>query len=476
MTALHRPFDPEVIPTQPFYFPVTPTLPDGFQVRVGRLFYHGLDLLALIDQPIPVDGALVQPATPMYLRWLPALRQNYRQLYQWFYRAKALIGYPGELRVAFASKANPSEPVVRTLLTAGAAYECSSSFDVDIVRYAAGRGWLDNKRPILFNGFKIAPYARNIMRLRAEGFSNLLPIFDDLEELDLFARSGQTFEIGLRARTDYYASTGANRFGLSAEDMQVALARLGQSSNLRLTTFHAMQTVSAGRGLQYQAALVHSVRQYAGLKRQSETLHCFDFGGGLPGRSSDMNFEDWLIQTLGAIMRVCDEEGVPAPDLIIESGRYLVQDHAAKLFRVVKTRLAEDGIPYYMIDGSIMSSFPDAWALGEKFTVLPVSGWDGAFGPARLAGLTCDHDDVYPTRNMDDVPLILPTSADDLVVGFFDCGAYQETLGGRRGAKHCLLPEGPDLILDVCGDGEIIAQYAAPQSNQQVLSSLGYSV
>ncbi len=75
-----------------------------------------------------------------------------------------------------------------------------------------------------------------------------------------------------------------------------------------------------------------------------------------------------------------------------------MQDHALKLFKVVKTRLGADGVPYYILDGSIMSHFPDAWALGEAFTVLPVNNWDGAFVQARLAGLTCDHDDVYPAR------------------------------------------------------------------------------
>jgi arginine decarboxylase len=439
------------------------------------LFQDGLDLLALLETPVSVDGHLERPATPAYVRRLARPRDNFQSLHDWFAASKAAFAYPGELLVAYASKANPAEPVVRTLLRAGAAYECSSAFDVDILRHAHAQGWIDADRTILANGFKIPAYASRLIALRAAGFEHVLPIFDDLEEITPFAESGLTFEVGLRSRTD---AEWTNRFGLSPEDMEEAAARIAASGTLTLTTFHAMQTVSASRGLQYHAALVHSVRRYAALRRIVPTLHRFDLGGGLPARNSGMDFQDWMDQTLAAILAVCEEEGVPAPDLIIESGRFLVQDHASKLFRVVKTRVGGDGVAYYMLDGSIMSSFPDAWALGDRFTVLPVNGWDRPLVPVRLAGLTCDHDDVYPTRQMDDTPLMLPDMepGEELIIGFFDCGAYQETLGGRQGAKHCLLPEGPDLILDEDGDGARNLDYAPGQTAAGVLSSLGYNL
>lgn len=449
-----------------------PALPAGYEVLEGRLFYRGIDIMALLNRPVFVNGRLERPATPLYVRHLSALRENYAYLKDAFAAAKAQVGYSGQALIAFASKANPSAAVVKTLLQSGAAYECSSAFDVDIVRHAAANSWLDRARPILANGFKIARYADALLRLRADGFTNVLPIFDDLEELALFAAAAQPFEVGLRART---LSEQPNRFGMDSETLSRAVAMLAAAPHLRLTTYHAMQTVSAARGLSYQNGLVHSLRDYAALWRQAPSLHRFNLGGGLPARSSGMNFEAWLRQTLGTIMAVCAEESVPVPDLIFETGRYLVQDHALKLFKVVKTRMGADGVPYYMLDGSIMSHFPDAWALGERFTVLPVNNWSGGFVQARLAGLTCDHDDVYPTRRMDAEPLLLPAETDGLVIGFFECGAYQETLGGRRGAHHCLLPEGGELILDSDAHGEALLQYADGQDAPAMLSALGYA-
>lgn len=451
-------------------------LPEGFTVRDGRLFHFGVDLLSLVNDPIVIGDTAGDASTPLYVRRLPALRNNLADLHCWFEVAKAATNYPGDLMVAYASKANPSEPVVRTLLRAGAAYECSSSYDVDIVRHALRNGWLNKDRTILSNGFKIPAYTRNLLKLREEGFANLMPIFDDLNEIKAFADSDLTFNVGLRSRTDMQGSN--NRFGMDLDQMRQAARQIDASGNLTLTTYHAMQTVSAGRGLQYQAALMRSVRTYAALKREVPSLHRFNFGGGLPERHT-MDFQDWMIQTLQNIMAVCEEEGIEAPDLLIESGRYLVQNHALKLFRVHYSRMGEDGVPYYILDGSVMSNFPDAWALGDKFTVLPINGWNGAFGQARLCGLTCDHDDVYPTRSMEDVPLLMPSeNVGELVIGFFDCGAYQETLGGRGGAKHCLLPEGSELIMDdSSGFGELSPETLINGQNEVcVLGNLGYGL
>jgi arginine decarboxylase len=450
-----------------------PTVPDGIQVYNDRLFFRGIDLMSIVQRPIYNRGRIEMPTTPMYIRYLPALRQNYEQLHRWFEVAKAQTGFPGSLTVAYASKANPAEPVVRTLLQAGAAYECSSSFDVDIVRQAEAAGWLDRQRTIFANGFKIPAYLENLLKLRAEGFSKLTPIFDDLDEIQPFANSGLSFDVGLRSRTD---SAYQNRFGMNAEDMEEAAQRIALTDNLRLTTFHAMQTIPANRGLPYQVAMIHSLRTYARVWRVAPTLHRFDLGGGVPGRSTDIDFQDWMIQVLQNVMAVCQEEEVPVPDLVIESGRYLVQDHACKMFRIVKAKSTDDGIPFYMVDGSIMSNFPDAWALGDSFTVLPVNNWDGPFQSARLAGLTCDSDDIYPTKRMADIPLELPANVDGLIVGFFDCGAYQETLGGRFGTKHCLLPEGSELVFDEDENGIHCENFRPGQTAAETLGNVGYTL
>jgi arginine decarboxylase len=91
-----------------------------------------------------------------------------------------------------------------------------------------------------------------------------------------------------------------------------------------------------------------------------------------------------------------------------------------------------------------------------------------------LGGITCDSDDVYPPHGSPS-PLYLPCETDELYVGFFGIGAYQEMLGGVRGTKHCVLPEANELIIDRGTDGEPRFQLLAGQTTRGVLRNLGYT-
>ena len=138
----------------------TPALPNGFEVHNGRLYHRGIDLMAFAQRPVNNHGHIETPAMPLYIRRLPALRDNYNALEHWFEVAKELTGFPCELTIAYASKANPSEPVARTLLQMGAAHECSSSFDVDVIRHAAAAGWLvPAERVRISTAFRLMPCA-----------------------------------------------------------------------------------------------------------------------------------------------------------------------------------------------------------------------------------------------------------------------------------------------------------------------------
>ena len=63
---------------------------------------------------------------------------------------------------------------------------------------------------------------------------------------------------------------------------------------------------------------------------------------------------------------------------------------------------------------------------------------------------------------------------DELFLGFFSVGAYQEMLGGVRGSKHCVLPEAAELIVDRDTDGDYSFYRLPGQSTEDVLRNLGY--
>jgi arginine decarboxylase len=92
-----------------------------------------------------------------------------------------------------------------------------------------------------------------------------------------------------------------------------------------------------------------------------------------------------------------------------------------------------------------------------------------------LGGITCDSDDVYPPKKSNS-PLYLPVETQDLYLGFFGIGAYQEMLGGVKGSKHCVLPEAYELLIDRETSGPHQFQILRGQTPADVLRNLGYQI
>ena len=94
-----------------------------------------------------------------------------------------------------------------------------------------------------------------------------------------------------------------------------------------------------------------------------------------------------------------------------------------------------------------MTSLPNTWALGEEFLILPINLIENKQISIRIAGNTCDGDDVYYYQSHDELRLPIIKENQTLYVGVFGMGAYQEILSGIGGVHHCLNREENDLII-----------------------------
>lgn len=464
-------------------------VPEGHQfntylsARRGRLHMEDLDLAQLFV----ADGGAAGPGrvfpSPLEIVFLPIIRRQIAAMTQVFAEVMAEIGYEGQFHYAYASKANAAEEVIRTTLSAGAHHEMSSTVDVDIARHMIERGLLPEDRMIICNGFKPAGmiYAENILRLR-EVHEQVIPVLEDLSELEPLVESPLSFDVGLRqksygAHQNLEQMESANsRFGMNVQDVWKAAEYIEAAPNLTLKVYHAM----VGSQIMDREAFVQWLRPpmelYAQLRQRYPTLTIFDFGGGMPVPMTldfDFDYGAFVRLLLTTMQEICRRYEVPVPDVMGEFGRYTTAEHGAHLFKVVSVKDNGSDLPWYIIDGSIMSSFPDAWALSEHFTVLPLTRLNTPFRQVQLGGMTCDSDDVYPPKKSES-PLYLPQETDELYIGFFGIGAYQEMLGGVRGSKHCVLPEAMELIVDREAEGAYQYDILAGQSAVDVLENLGY--
>ncbi|NCF64744.1 MAG: arginine decarboxylase [Chloroflexi bacterium] len=464
-------------------------VPDGHRfnstlhVNDGRLLFDDLDLSQILANGVQIPGLERSLPSPLEIVYLPIIRRQIDKMNNIFAEAIVEVDYDGRFYYTYASKANAAEEVIRTTLGAGAHHEMSSTVDVNIARIMIRRGLLTPDRLVVCNGFKTVgtDYAQNIIRLKQE-HANVLPVVEDLAELTPLIASGKPFDVGLRQKTygpnltEEQMEATDSRFGLNLENIWKAADYIAAAPNLNLRLYHAMvgsQILNKDAFVDY---LTPGIEVYARLRKRYPTLNIFDFGGGMPAPLT-LNFQfdhhAFAVRLLQTLKETCQRYSVPVPHVMGEFGRFTTAEHGAHLFKVISVKENNSRFPWYIIDGSIMSSFPDSWCLGEHFICLPLNHLDQPFQQVRLGGITCDSDDVYPPKKSNS-PLFLPVEAKDLYLGFFGIGAYQEMLGGVKGSKHCVLPEAYELLVDRAPSGEHQFQILRGQTPADVLRNLGY--
>lgn len=124
-----------------------------------------------------------------------------------------------------------------------------------------------------------------------------------------------------------------------------------------------------------------------------------------------------------------------------------------------------------------MTTLPDSWAISRRFIMLPVNGWDKNYERVFLGGLTCDSDDYYNSEQHINA-IYLPQFSDmkELFIGFFNTGAYQDSIGGYGGVHHCLIPGPKHILIDRDEEGNVVTKvFSEEQESAQMLGLLGYS-
>jgi len=129
-----------------------------------------------------------------------------------------------------------------------------------------------------------------------------------------------------------------------------------------------------------------------------------------------------------------------------------------------------------MINSSFITTLPDTWAINKRFVMLPINRWNDNYERVLLGGLTCDSDDYYNSEQHANA-IYLPKYDPEqpLYIGFFNTGAYQESIGGFGGLQHCLIPAPKHILIDKNTDGSIRTKlFKSQQKSEELLNILGY--
>ncbi len=455
---------------QTFYFPQ-----EGFDMDNGYLTFNRIPLIHLIRKY----------GTPIKLTYLPSIGRKIKEARNLFRRAMRSQGYAGVYQYCYCTKSSHFAHVVEEALDHDVQLEISSAYDVDLIRRLHARKKLDKTIQIVCNGFKPENYLAGIVGLMNDGFENVIAVVDNSHELDYYEEHVVgVAKIGIRMATEeepnfeFYTS----RLGLRHGDvLPLFNDRIKNSEKLELHMLHFFVDTGIKDTLYYWGELKKAVRLYGQLKKESQNLHALNIGGGMPIRNSlgfEFDYKYMVREIVKNILDACEEDGVPEPDIFTEFGKYTVGESGATIFSVLARKQQNDSEMWYMIDNSLMTTLPDAWGIGERFILLPINKWDRDYRRVNIGGLSCDNSDYYNSEIHESqvyLPVDKEGDSEPLYLGFFHTGAYQDSISGYGGIKHCMIPSPQHIIIDIDEEGNLTDRVlAGKQSAESMLQILGY--
>lgn len=303
-----------------------------------------VDLKQLVDHLVQEKKMQL----PILLRFPQILTNQLRILTGAYSDAIEQFGYTGKHYPVFPMKVNPRREVVEEFLKESArcrvGLECGSKAEL----YAAVAQDQNSDSLLICNGFKDESFCR-LASLAVQSGKRVVIVVEKLNELKLLLRvaaeTGVCPWIGLRAKlytrgSGKWASSGGDsaKFGLTTSEIIQCVRLLREHSmeqNLKLLHFHIGSQITDIKRV--KNAMKEAARVYSKIHQQGLPVDFLDIGGGLgvdydgskTRFESSMNYtvQEFANDVVYTVQTVCDEENVPHPNLVTESGRMMTAYH-----------------------------------------------------------------------------------------------------------------------------------------------------
>lgn len=437
------------------------------------LKFHELDLMELVQKY----------GTPLKFSYLPKISENISNAKEWFDKALIENEYKGTYNYCYCTKSSHFKHVLDEVLKNDVHLETSSAFDINIVQNLKKHGKITSDTFVLCNGFKRDQYIENIAVLINQGQNNCIPIIDNYQEISLLNEKIEgTYKIGIRIASEeepkfeFYTS----RLGIGYKNIVPFYEKtIKEDPKVELKMLHFFINTGIKDNAYYWNELHKCLKVYTNLKKVCTTLDSLNIGGGFPIKNSlgfDYDYQYMISEIILQIKTVCKEAGVAVPNIFTEFGSYTVGESAGAIYEVLYQKQQNDREKWNMIDSSFITTLPDSWAINKRFIMLPINNWEKEYERVLLGGLTCDSDDYYNSEQHSNA-IYLPKFKDNkpLYIGFFNTGAYQESIGGFGGLQHCLIPNPKHILIQKNENEKITTKvFSEQQTAEDFLVKLGY--
>ncbi|MBX3229566.1 MAG: biosynthetic arginine decarboxylase [Labilithrix sp.] len=306
---------------------------------------------------------------PLIIRFQDILHHRVRVLNEAFSKAIAGSKYRGQYRGVFPVKVNQLREVCEEIVEAGRPWHYGIEVGSKPEIFAGLALHTDNESLIICNGYKDDGYIRAALLgtklgkkviLIAEKLSEVKAIVRIAGEMNVVPEIGMRIKLASRGAGKWAESSGEKaKFGLSTGEILEAakiLTDAGMTRSFKLLHFHVGSQIPDI--LIIKRAVREAARYYSKLRRAGHPIEYLDVGGGLAvdydgSRSTfhgSMNYslEEYARDIVGNIADICDEERVPHPHIVSESGRAIVAQHSLlviEAFGAIERSTAAERLP-----------------------------------------------------------------------------------------------------------------------------------
>lgn len=295
---------------------------------------------------------------PMLVRFQDILRHRVIAVNQRFQDAISELHYRGRYTGVFPIKVNQLREVVEEIHDTGRPFDFGLEVGSKPEMFAALALHDIPEALLVCNGYKDTTFIRLALMGRKLG-RRVIIVVEKLEELRLILKESRSMEvdplIGIRVRlatqgTGKWALSGGEnaKFGLSTADLMTALDLLrseNRASCFQMLHFHVGSQVPDIQTI--KRAVREAARIFCKLHQMGFHLSLIDVGGGLgidyngsctcSESSTNYSMAEYARDVVHNIAEVCNEENVPHPDIVSESGRAIVAHHSVLLLNVFGT-------------------------------------------------------------------------------------------------------------------------------------------
>lgn len=313
-----------------------------------------VDLRELVD-----EMELKDISTPLLVRFPDILDHRIESTSQCFQRAAEEYGYKAQNFIIYPIKVNQMQPVVSEIISHGKKFNLGLEAGSKPELHAVIAINADTDSLIVCNGYKDESYIELALLAQKMG-KRIFLVVEKLNELKLIAKIGKKLNvrpnIGIRIKL---ASSGsgkwedsggdASKFGLTSSELLEALDYMESKEMkdcLKLIHFHIGSQVTKIRRI--KTALREASQFYVQLHKLGFDVEFVDVGGGLgvdydgtrsgsSGSSVNYSLQEYVNDSVSALVDASDKNGLPHPNIITESGRALTAHHSVLLFEVLET-------------------------------------------------------------------------------------------------------------------------------------------